>query len=525
VAANKQVEALKNHLKVLQNEVKHLQESTDDCSVPLAKAAPTQTTRAVPPPPSPSTLAASGGPALDLTRCKQLTRLVKDCVDKDHFAQHHQTKEGEKLGLDLTKNKSTIGLSYETLTGEVTGVLPRGPADMTKKIAKGDKIISVDGEQCAGNEGRMDKMLLGSDTPGAVTVLRIQNQKTGQVKLLKTQFCSEVYALTFETLCQVQDVPVRRVSVDSIVDQRAMFDLLTRIMNRLKKDKDTEGVGLQVKVIELWNSTTEEAMEQDEACIKNIHKMQLQCDAWLDELYAELESKDASSSAASSFPPAAVAPSSQGLSDPDAVPMTVKMGMDFKAAGDEGSLQRSKFEKDLVSDLATASGVAADRFKIRKLAPGSVLVGVDVYPEPCGHGPSAAEVSEGLARQAHDPSSALRRGKVTSSVSDIALPHQQLLEHAELKRLRAATKQLEKELDDKQRETWELSAKISKLEEQARNSDAASRADDVSKEAAVKQAGELLSTMKKQLEESRTLLIGANEQVTSFKPRKARESV
>jgi cytochrome P450 len=40
----------------------------------------------------------------------------------------------------LTKNKSTIGLSYETLTGEVTGVLLRGPADMTKKIAKGDKV-------------------------------------------------------------------------------------------------------------------------------------------------------------------------------------------------------------------------------------------------------------------------------------------------------------------------------------------------------------------------------------------------
>jgi predicted nucleic acid-binding Zn-ribbon protein len=185
--ANMQVEALKRELKVLQNEVRHLHESTDECSVPLAKAAPKQTNRAVPTLPSPSTSAASSGPALDLTRCKQLTRLVKDCVDKDHFAQHHQTIDGEKKELDLTKNKSTIGLSYETLTGEVTGVLLRGPADMTKKIAKGDKIISVDGEPCAGNEGRMEKMLLGSDTPGAITVLRIQNQKTRQVELLKTQ--------------------------------------------------------------------------------------------------------------------------------------------------------------------------------------------------------------------------------------------------------------------------------------------------------------------------------------------------
>jgi hypothetical protein len=141
---------------------------------------------------------------------------------------------------------------------------------------------------------------------------------------------------------------------------------------------------------------------------------------------------------------------SQDPSDPDVAPMTVKLSINFKAAGDEGSLQRSKFEKDLVSDLATASGVAADRFKIRKLAPGSVLVGVDIYPEPSGHGPSAAEVSEELEKQADDPSSALRRGKVTSSVSDIALPHQQLLEHEELKRLRATSKkQLAKELADK----------------------------------------------------------------------------
>ena len=92
--------------------------------------------------------------------------------------------------------------------------------------------------------------------------------------------------------------------------------------------------------------------------------------------------------------------------------MTVKLGMDLKAAGDEGSLQRSKFEKDLVSDLATASGLAADRFKIRKLAPGSVLVGVNVYPEPCGHGPSAAEVSEGLARQAAGARTAAAKRKL-----------------------------------------------------------------------------------------------------------------
>jgi hypothetical protein len=306
-----------------------------------------------------------------------------------------------------------------------------------------------------------------------------------------------------------------RVSSESIADNRAMFDLLTKVMNRLRKDRDTEGVTLQEKAITLWTKMAEEGMEQDQACLNNIHKMQSQCDAWLDELYAELEAKGASPSAASSFPPpAAAVVGSQGSSDPDAVPMTVKLGMDFKAVGDAGSLQRSKFEKDLVSDLASASGVAPDRFAIRKLAPGSVLVSVDVCPDSSGRGPLPTEVCEGLERQADDPSSALRSGKVTSSVHDIALPHQQLSEHAELKRMKAASKLLEQEHAEKEQEAAELKAQISKLEETARNAMTTSRADDESRDEAVKQAGLLLSTMKKELEESRALLIGANEQVT-----------
>ena len=202
-------------------------------------------------------------------------------------------------------------------------------------------------------------------------------------------------------------------------------------------EEKTKNLEQTYKELQDNNSQLQEEKKQAQAELGSVREVLKQVQEDLDACKLSLEHCNARAA-------------SQGPSDPDVVLMTVKLGMDFKAAGDEGSLQRSKFEKDLVSDLATASGVAADRFKIRKLAPGSVLVGVDIYPEPSGRGPSAAEVSEELENQADDPSSPLRRGKVTSSVSDIALPHQQLLEHEELKRLRATCKKkLAKELVDK----------------------------------------------------------------------------
>ena len=175
-AADKEIDGLKK-------EVSDLQENVSDDSVSLVKAAPKRATRAAPPPPpSPSTPAAAGGPAMDLTRCKQLTRLIKDCIDQDHFVQHQKITDGGKKGLDMGKAKSTVGISFETLKCEITGVLPGGPADGTKKIAVGDTLISINGELCKGNEGKMDKMLLGDDTAGSITVLGVQSKQTGQVE-------------------------------------------------------------------------------------------------------------------------------------------------------------------------------------------------------------------------------------------------------------------------------------------------------------------------------------------------------
>jgi len=203
--------------------------------------------------------------APDLKRCKELTLLVKDYVDKDHFAQHHSITENRPGG-----NRSTIGLSYEDKNCTITGILAGGPAFNTKKMNKGDILVAIDNTVCAGNEKRIGELLLGNDQPGSVCILRIQSVASGQI----------------------EDIALQREAVEKLADKRAMFDLITRITDRLKKDQDTEGVNYAEQVLDLWNQMMQEEQEQDDACIKNIHQMQEQCDAWLDQLYKELEDKE-----------------------------------------------------------------------------------------------------------------------------------------------------------------------------------------------------------------------------------------
>ena len=78
--------------------------------------------------------------------------------------------------------------------------------------------------------------------------------------------------------------------VARIADKCKMYDLFTRLLNRLKKDRDMEGImHLEESMhleecIELWTDMEIEEMEQDKNCDDNIRKMQNECSAWLDEL-------------------------------------------------------------------------------------------------------------------------------------------------------------------------------------------------------------------------------------------------
>jgi hypothetical protein len=94
------------------------------------------------------------------------------------------------------------------------------------------------------------------------------------------------------------------------------------------------------------------------------------------------------------------------------VEMNLRLDMDFQAAGQEGSIQRQIFIKDLQQDLADATGMGASDFNILKVSPGSVLVDMQA-PE---------KAAQEIQRQSLDPHSRLRSGIVTRFTDKITLP-------------------------------------------------------------------------------------------------------
>jgi hypothetical protein len=94
-----------------------------------------------------------------------------------------------------------------------------------------------------------------------------------------------------------------------------------------------------------------------------------------------------------------------------AVEMNLRLNMEFQAAGQEGSVQRQNFMKDLKQDLADASGMGTSDFNILKISPGSVVV--DII--------ATEKTAQEIRRQSLDPNSRLRSGKVTRFTDKITL--------------------------------------------------------------------------------------------------------
>jgi hypothetical protein len=104
---------------------------------------------------------------------------------------------------------------------------------------------------------------------------------------------------------------------------------------------------------------------------------------------------------------------------PDPVQLTLTLGMSFQQTGEEGSSKREAFKRDVANDLAKASGLPAENFKIIKLSAGSVIVDIDILPDPLGIAPAPSAVAQDLEKQADDPNSPLRSGKLTSETKGI----------------------------------------------------------------------------------------------------------
>jgi chromosome segregation ATPase len=117
---------------------------------------------------------------------------------------------------------------------------------------------------------------------------------------------------------------------------------------------------------------------------------------------------------------AAASPASQAAALPDlSVQLTMTLGMSFHETGEEGSSRREAFKRDVANDLAKASGLPAENFKITKLSAGSVIVDIDILPDPLGIAPAPSDVARDLQKQAADPNSPLKSGKLTSQTKGI----------------------------------------------------------------------------------------------------------
>ena len=104
---------------------------------------------------------------------------------------------------------------------------------------------------------------------------------------------------------------------------------------------------------------------------------------------------------------------------PEPVQLTMTLGMDFDQAGEEGSAEREAFKRDVAADLAKASGLPPDNFQITKISAGSVILDMDIMPDPLGVAPAPSAIALDLEKQAADPNSPLRSGKLTSHTKGI----------------------------------------------------------------------------------------------------------
>jgi C-terminal processing protease CtpA/Prc len=93
--------------------------------------------------------------------------------------------------------------------GLVENVMTGSPAYFSRNILKGDIIVKVDGEFVQGSD--LQKKIVGDDTPGSMVTLTV---KRGPADLV--------------------DVTLKRISTEEVADKRRMFDLFTKLNDRVR---------------------------------------------------------------------------------------------------------------------------------------------------------------------------------------------------------------------------------------------------------------------------------------------------
>jgi hypothetical protein len=198
-----------------------------------------------------------------LTRAIELTNRTKDELSRDLLASPESVTK-----LSGTTTRTSVGISYEEKTGVVTQVLVGGPAFNSRKVAKGDTIVGIDGHSVDGKS--IFDRLIGSDKPGSVVVLSLKKASG-----------------------TVENVRLQRKLSSLLGDKRQLFEKFTKIADRAKNhSKDDNMIGYVDEAIELWTSMMIEEHDHDARCEQNVERMQKTCQKWLEELLGMLEKGD-----------------------------------------------------------------------------------------------------------------------------------------------------------------------------------------------------------------------------------------
>jgi hypothetical protein len=107
----------------------------------------------------------------------------------------------------------------------------------------------------------------------------------------------------------------------------------------------------------------------------------------------------------------------------DSVSLQLRLALDFVTfAGAPGSSVRAAFEQALARDLSYAAVVPPDVFRIKAIAPGSVVVELEIRADSSGQvAARPADVAAELQRQSADTRSRLRSGSLTRYIAGLAV--------------------------------------------------------------------------------------------------------
>jgi len=195
----------------------------------------------------------------DVGRALELALLSKKLVAKEHLCDH-------KAVVAVTAaNVTTVGITFDDKTAVISNVLVGGPAFNSKKIFKGDRIVSIDGDSDVA--GQIIPKLKGIDIAGSIVTLGLLRASNGQV----------------------EEIKLRRMANTQIADKRRLFELFTTALDGARKHRDAGTEKILQQALDLWSAEMLESYEQDEICINNVHEMQDSTDKWLLELIEILQ--------------------------------------------------------------------------------------------------------------------------------------------------------------------------------------------------------------------------------------------